>query len=170
MQFDFTEKANPSYYLYFTIRGSGTTSTNPEGYLVLYGVKGWDDTVPSELYDHALETGMFEYDNGNMKMFNDIDMNNHRIKNISPATNPTDLLMRKSLEIHQIYLYGMVKNRHLSSEGILIELYNTYIKSISLFGGNKYKNMKDQLTIRASGYTSLLTILLFIHQLMDMLI
>ena len=48
----------------------------------------------------------------------------------------------------------MVKNRHLSSEGILIELYNTYIKSISLFGGNKYKNMKDQLTIRASGYTS----------------
>ena len=154
VQFDFPSKANPPHYLYFTIRGSGTTSTNPEGYIVLYGVKGWDDMVPSELYDHALETGMFEYDNGNMKMFNDIDMNNHRIKNISPATNPTDLLMRKSLEIHDIFLFGLVKNRHLSSEGIRLQLYNPYIKSISLFGGNKYKNMKDQLTIRASGYTS----------------
>ena len=49
VQFDFTEKANPSYYLYFTIRGSGTTSTNPEGYLVFYGVKGWDDSVPPEI-------------------------------------------------------------------------------------------------------------------------
>ena len=51
-------------YLFFTIRGSGTTATNPEGYLVFYGVKEWVDTVPSEIYDHVLETGMFEYDNG----------------------------------------------------------------------------------------------------------
>ena len=154
VQFDFPSKANPPHFLYFTISGTGTTSTNPEGYLVFYGVKGWDDAVPSEIYDHALETGMFEYDNGNMKMYHDIDMDNHRIRNIPPATNPTDLLMKQSLKIHQIYLYGMVKNRHLSSEGIRLQLYNPYIKSISLFGGNKYKNMKDQLTIRASGYTS----------------
>ena len=154
VQFDLPSKANPPHFLYFTISGTGTTSTNPEGYLVFYGVKGWDDAVPSEIYDHALETGMFEYDNGNMKMYHDIDMDNHRIRNIPPATNPTDLLMKQSLKIHQIYLYGMVKNRHLSSEGIRLQLYNPYIKSISLFGGNKYKNMKDQLTIRASGYTS----------------
>ena len=51
-------------YLFFNIRGSGTTATNPEGYLVFYGVKEWVDTVPSEIYDHVLETGMFEYDNG----------------------------------------------------------------------------------------------------------
>ena len=170
VQFDFPSKANPPHFLYFTISGTGTTSTNPEGYLVFYGVKGWDDAVPSEIYDHALETGMFEYDNGNMKMYHDIDMDNHRIRNIPPATNPTDLLMKQSLEIHQIYLYGMVINRHLTSEGIRLQLYNPYIKSISLFGGNKYKNMKDQLTIRALDILPLLTILLFIHQLMDMLI
>ena len=64
VQFDFPTKDNPPHYIYFTIRGSGTTSSNPEGYIVLYGVKGWDDTVPSEIYDHVLETGMFEYDNG----------------------------------------------------------------------------------------------------------
>ena len=77
-------------YLFFTIRGSGTTATNPEGYLVFYGVKEWVDTVPSEIYDHVLETGMFEYDNGNMIMYNDIDMNNHNIINSNQITSLTD--------------------------------------------------------------------------------
>ena len=94
-------------YLFFTIRGSGTTATNPEGYLVFYGVKEWVDTVPSEIYDHVLETGMFEYDNGNMKIFHDIDlnnnkiinssgidMNNHKIENLSDATNTNDAINR----------------------------------------------------------------------------
>ena len=92
VQFDFTEKATPSYYLYFTINGSGTTNTNPEGYLVFYGVKGWDDSVPPEIHDHALETGMFEYDNSNMKMYNDIDMDNHNIINSYQITRLTDFM------------------------------------------------------------------------------
>ena len=79
-------------YLFFTIRGSGTTATNPEGYLVFYGVKEWVDTVSSEIYDHVLETGMFEYDNGNMKMYNDIDMNNHNIINSNQITSLTDFM------------------------------------------------------------------------------
>ena len=79
-------------YLFFTIRGSGTTATNPEGYLVFYGVKEWVDTVPSEIYDHVLETGMFEYDNGNMKMYNVIDMNNHNIINNNQITSLTDFM------------------------------------------------------------------------------
>ena len=79
-------------YLFFTIRGSGTTATKPEGYLVFYGVKEWVDTVPSEIYDHVLETGMFEYDNGNMIMYNDIDMNNHNIINSNQITSLTDFM------------------------------------------------------------------------------
>ena len=150
VQFDFPSKANPPHYLYFTIRGSGTTSTNPEGYIVLYGVKGWDDMVPSELYDHALETGMFEYDNGNMKMFNDIDMNNHRIKNISPATNPTDLLMKKSLEIHDIFLFGLVNDRgFLSIHNFEIKLENIFIKKFIFYGGSAYANTQDDLLVNA---------------------
>ena len=99
-------------YLFFTIRGSGTTATNPEGYLVFYGVKEWVDTVPSEIYDHVLETGMFEYDNGNMKIFHDIDlnnnkiinssgidMNNHKIENLSNATNTNDAINKGQLDI-----------------------------------------------------------------------
>ena len=77
-------------YLLFTIRGSGTTATNPEGYLVFYGVKEWVDTVPSEIYDHALETGMFEYDNGNMKMYHDIDMDNNKIINLDGGIDNND--------------------------------------------------------------------------------
>ena len=99
-------------YLFFTIRGSGTTATNPEGYLVFYGVKEWVDTVPSEIYDHVLETGMFEYDNGNMKIFHDIDLNNnkiinssgidmndHKIEKLSDATNTDDAINKGQLDI-----------------------------------------------------------------------
>ena len=150
VQFDFPSKANPPHYLYFTIRGSGTTSTNPEGYIVLYGVKGWYDIIPSELYDHALETGMFEYDNGNMEMFNDINMNNHRIKNISPATNPTDLLMKKSLEIHDIFIFGFVNNiRFLTSNNYNLKIKNMYIKKLIFYGGSKYANTQDGLLVNA---------------------
>ena len=59
VQFDQQTKDTPDY-LFFIIRGSATTSTNPEGCLVFYGVKEWVDSVPPEIYDHALETGMME--------------------------------------------------------------------------------------------------------------
>ena len=85
-------------YLFFTIRGSGTTATNPEGYLVFYGVKEWVDTVPSEIYDHVLETGMFEYDNGDMQMQTDINMNTHKIENLSDATDTKDAINKGQLD------------------------------------------------------------------------
>ena len=133
-------------YLFFTIRGSGTTATNPEGYLVFYGVKEWVDIVPSEIYDHALETGMFKYVNGDMQMQTDIDLNNKKIKNIPPATNPTDLLMKQSLEIHPIVLYGMIRSdNYFSINGIKLTFENIYITYIELFGDNKHLNTQDAL-------------------------
>ena len=120
-------------YLFFTIRGSGTTATNPEGYLVFYGVKEWVDTVPSEIYDHVLETGMFEYDNGNMKLYHDIDMDNHRIKNIAPPTNPTDLLMKKSIKIYEMPIFGIIdKNRYFSVNGVIAKFHFVYIVSVNI--------------------------------------
>ena len=82
VQFDQQTKDTPDY-LYFNIRGSGTTSTNPEGYLVFYGVKEWMDSVPPQIYDHALETGMFSYENGKMKMNMDLDLNGNLLDGIS---------------------------------------------------------------------------------------
>ena len=148
VQFDFPAKAYPPHYLFFTIRGSGTTSTNPEGYIILYGVKGWDDTVPSEIYDHALETGMFEYNDGNMKIFHDIDLNNHRIKNIHSPTNPTDLLMKQSLEIHPTIIFGIIRrDKFFAINNHKLWLQNIYITYIEIYGEYKHSNTQDKLSI-----------------------
>ena len=133
-------------YLFFTIRGSGTTATNPEGYLVFYGE--WVDIVPSEIYDHAFETGMFEYDNGNMKMYNDIDMNNHRIKNIPPPTNPTDLLMKQSIKIYLISLHGMInQDKYFTTNNQKLFLFQISIEFIIIFGTNAHLSTQDKLAI-----------------------
>ena len=80
VQFDEKTKDTPDY-LYFNIRGSASTSTNPEGYLVFYGLKGWVDFVPPEIYDRALESSMFELENGKMKMNMDLDLNGYSVIN-----------------------------------------------------------------------------------------
>ena len=82
VQIDQQKKDTPDY-LYFNIRGSGTTSSNPEGYLVFYGVREWMDSVPPQIYDHALETGMFSYENGKMKMNMDLDLNGNSLDGVS---------------------------------------------------------------------------------------
>ena len=78
VQFDQKTKDTPDY-LFFIISGSGTTSTNPEGYLIFYGIKGIVDVLPPEIYDHALESSMFEFDDGQMKMNMDLDLNGNNI-------------------------------------------------------------------------------------------
>ena len=77
-------------YLFFTITGNGTTSTNPEVYLIFYGIKGWVNNIPQEIYDHTLETGMFEYDNGNMKIYHNIEMDNNKIINLDGGIDNND--------------------------------------------------------------------------------
>ena len=79
VQFDQRTKDTPDY-LYFNIRGSATTSTNPEGYLIFYGIKGWVDILPPEIYERALEASMFEFDNGKMKMNMDLDLNGNSLE------------------------------------------------------------------------------------------
>ena len=82
VQFDQQTKNTPDY-LFFNIRGSATTSTNPEGYLVFYGVKERVDFVPPQIYDKALETSMFEFEGGKMKMNMDLDLNGNSMINTS---------------------------------------------------------------------------------------
>ena len=84
MQFDQKTKDTPDY-LYFNIRGSATTSTNPEGYLIFYGIKGWVDILPPEIYDRALEASMFEYDGGKMKMNMDLDLNGNSLEGVNSS-------------------------------------------------------------------------------------
>ena len=94
-------------YLFFTIRGSGSTATNLEGYLVFYGVKEWVDSVPPKIYDHAMETGMFEYKNNSMYMNTSIDLNNnYQIKNLKEGTNSSDGVNKSQLDSVSYYSKG----------------------------------------------------------------
>ena len=113
VQFEDQKKATPDY-LYFNIRGSGTTSTNPEGYLVFYGITEWLDSVNPEIYDNAVETSMFKYDNGNMKMNTVLDMNNKKITNLSDGTDANDAVnvsQMDRLENEIIPLQTFIKNQ-----------------------------------------------------------
>ena len=110
VQFEDQTKQTPDN-LYFNIRGSGTTSTNPEGYLVFYGMKEWYDNVYPAIYDYALESSMFEYDNGNMKMNTVLDMNNKKITNLSDGTDANDAInkgqfdtLKNKFDSHQFYI------------------------------------------------------------------
>ena len=102
VQFDQRTKDTPDY-LYFNIRGSGTTSTNPEGYLIFYDAKKWFDVVNPSLYDHSLVASMFVYDDGNMKMNTDLDMNNHKITNLKEGINDTDAVNKLQLDSVSYY-------------------------------------------------------------------
>ena len=84
MQFDQRSKDTPDY-LYFNIRGSASTDSNPQGYLVFYGLKGLVDLLPPQIYDKALETSMFEFENGKMKMNMDLDMNGNSLEGVNSS-------------------------------------------------------------------------------------
>ena len=105
-------------YLFFTIKGSGTTATNPEGYLVFYGVKEWMDSVPPKIYDHALETGMFEYDGGKMKMNMDLDLNGNSINAPFFITG----YYKKSKSLNQIFLNDASSYKIIPFDCVLNEI------------------------------------------------
>ena len=102
----FVKSSNPlSDYMYFYIRGGGTTSTNPEGYLIFYGVKGFLDVVPPKIYSHPLNSGMFLFDDDKMKMNMDLDLNGHALVGVQnsffihgyfeKSQNPIDVVFHK---------------------------------------------------------------------------
>ena len=122
VQFNLSNKDSPPIYLEFTIQGSGTTSTNPEGYLVFYGVKGWVNEVPSQIYDKDLETGMFEYDNGKMKMNMDLDMNGNSLKG---ANSPFFIQgwYEQAKDSHGIYLNPVAALQIIPFDCVLNNLF-----------------------------------------------
>ena len=133
VQFDQRTKDTPDY-LYFWLKGSGTTSTNPEGYLIFYGVKGWMDSVPPEIYDRALETGMFEYDGGNMKMNMDLDLNGNSLIGVREDYFHLKGNYKSSVN-NQNVLFGNNASTKVPFGGYLIEVY-VLISSAAV--GNDY--------------------------------
>ena len=96
-------------YIYFTIHGTATVS-NPQGYLVIYGVKDWSDSVNPEVYDQEITNAMFQYENNKMKLNTDVNANNNKI--IGYITDPsgfddTSILSRGQIIAitNEVYLY-----------------------------------------------------------------
>ena len=97
VQINNNSKTTPDY-LFFTIHGTAVVS-NPEGYIIVYGVKDWSDSVDSSVYDDAFYVQMFEYKNGDMQMQTDINMNTHKIENLSDAKDTKDAINKGQLDI-----------------------------------------------------------------------
>ena len=124
-------KTTPDY-LFLTIHGSATVS-NPEGYVIVYGVKDWSNSADPTVYDSDFYVQMFDYKNGNMHMNTDIDLNNHKTINVLQPTNPTDLLTKQSVNIFDISLYGTIdRHNDLTSQGVTIGFDSVYIVKITL--------------------------------------
>ena len=80
------------------IRGKLSTSNQQTGYLIFYGTKGTHYSITNDFYDQYIMSDIFIY-NGNMKMQTKIDMNTHKIENLSDATNTKDAINKGQLDI-----------------------------------------------------------------------
>ena len=154
VQINNNSKTTPDY-LFFTIHGTAVVN-NPEGYIIVYGVKDWSDSVDPNIYDDEFYVQMFQYKNGDMQIQTDIDMINHKIKNISPPTEPTDLIMKQSLDILSTTQIAKInQNGYFTVDDITLQLNNAFIKEIRIVNLIRLTG-PDRLIIRArSGHTSL---------------
>ena len=108
VQINNNSKTTPDY-LFFTIHGTAVVN-NPEGYIIVYGVKDWSDSVDPNIYDDGFYVQMFQYKNGDMQIQTDIDMNNNKIIKLSNGTDPDNAVNKGQLDSVKNHS-EMVKNQ-----------------------------------------------------------
>ena len=178
VQINNNSKTTPDY-LFFTIHGTAVVN-NPEGYIIVYGVKDWSDSVDPNIYDDAFYVQMFQYKNGDMQMQTNINVNNHKITNLNKGINDTDAvnkLQLDSVSVHtnnQTYreifneFYDLVEtirfNVNTNSYGLVIlgvkpnlffqsnRLITNYDRSSGIQLSNSYINLGDDVD-QNSSYT-----------------
>ena len=129
VQINNNSKTTPDY-LFFTIHGIAVVN-NPEGYIIVYGVKDWSDSVDPNIYDDGFYVQMFQYKNGDMQIQTEIDMNTHKIKNLSDATNTKDAINKGQLDAYKALNDEIFTNNN-SKMKILTELNMDNNKIINL--------------------------------------
>ena len=178
VQINNNSKTTPDY-LFFTIDGTAVVS-NPEGYIIVYGVKDWSVSVDSSVYDDAFYVQMFEYKNGDMQMQTNINVNNHKITNLNKGINDTDAVNKLQLDSVSFYtnnqtyrdifneFYDLVEtsrfNVNTNSNGLVIRgvkpnlffqsnrLITNYDRSSGIQLSNSYINLGDDVD-QNSSYT-----------------
>ena len=108
VQINNNSKTTPDY-LFFTIHGTAVVN-NPEGYIIVYGVKDWSESVDPNIYDDGFYVQMFQYKNGDMQIQTDIDMNNNKIIKLSNGTDPDNAVNKGQLDSVKNHS-EMVKNQ-----------------------------------------------------------
>ena len=178
VQINNNSKATPDY-LFFTIHGTAVVN-NPEGYIIVYGVKDWSDSVDPNIYDDEFYVQMFEYKNGDMQMQTNINVNNHKITNLNKGINDTDAVNKLQLDSVNFYtnnqtyreifneFYDLVEtsrfNINTNSYGLVIlgvkpnlffqsnRLMTNYDRSSGIQLSNSYINLGDDVD-QNSSYT-----------------
>ena len=178
VQINNNSKTTPDY-LFFTIHGTAVVN-NPEGYIIVYGVKDWSDSVDPNIYDDEFYVQMFEYKNGDMQMQTNINVNNHKITNLNKGINDTDAVNKLQLDSvsfhtnNQTYreifneFYDLVEtsrfNVNTNSNGLVIlgvkpnlffqsnRLITNYDRSSGIQLSNSYINLGDDVD-QNSSYT-----------------
>ena len=178
VQINNNSKTTPDY-LFFAIHGTAVVN-NPEGYIIVYGVKDWSDSVDPNIYDDGFYVQMFQYKNGDMQMQTNINVNNHKITNLNKGINDTDdvnKLQLDSVSVHtnnQTYreifneFYDLVETIHFNvntnSYGLVIlgvkpnlffqsnRLITNYDRSSGIQLSNSYINLGDDVD-QNSSYT-----------------
>ena len=95
VQFNNNSKLTPDY-IYLTMHGTATVG-KVQSYLVVYGVKDWSTTVYPGVYD-GVDNVMFKYENGDMVMQTDLDMNDKKIINLPNPIDTGDAVNKLSLD------------------------------------------------------------------------
>ena len=156
VQINNNSKTTPDF-IFFAIHGTDVIA-NPEAYIIVYGVNDWSDSVDPRVYDSDYYSKMFEYKNGDMQMQTDIDLNNHKIKNVPQPTTPDDLLIKRSVNIFHISIYGSIdQHKYFTNHGVAIGFDTIYIVKITLVNKDKYKGNMDRLTITYNNQNGILS-------------
>ena len=87
----------------------GTATTSPvKAHLIIYGIKDCSDNISPEVYDHQLTEAMYEYDNGDMKMNTDLNLDNHLIKNLKDGVTDSDGVNKRQIDAVSNYSNGHI--------------------------------------------------------------
>ena len=150
VQINNNSKTTPDY-LFFTIHGTAVVN-NP--------VKDWSDSVDPNIYDDGFYVQMFQYKNGDMQIQTDIDMNTHKIENLSDATNTKDAINKGQLDTvdvnletfkNQINTFKFYFKNYLYMSIFTYRFYDLKEPSTFIFDGAAISGINPNMSIISSG-------------------
>ena len=139
VQIDNTKRTDN--YLYFNLTGQATVQ-NPQGYIIIYGCHGLVTIFDSSLYDN-----IYTDENDMMKLNSDINMNNHKIRNLQKPVDASDAVRKSDLlnlyvnipiKKENAFKYLMDNNEGIEEQNITIHGINNYNNSIHFYNKKAY--------------------------------